>query len=36
MEHPAALEDKLRQGEDRARPIAREVLGRVRKKLGFA
>jgi tryptophanyl-tRNA synthetase len=36
MDHPAALEDKLRQGEDRARPIAREVLGRVRKKLGFA
>lgn len=31
-----ALEQELQQGEERARVRAREVLGRVRKKLGFA
>ncbi|MCS6974997.1 MAG: tryptophan--tRNA ligase [Cyclobacteriaceae bacterium] len=36
MSNPEELEKKLQQGEDRARIIAREVLQRVRKKLGFA
>lgn len=36
MSNPAALEEKLVQGEAKARVIAREVLGRVRKKLGFS
>lgn len=36
MGNPDALEAKLEQGEAKARVIAREVLGRVRKKLGFA
>lgn len=36
MSHGEALEKKLMQGEDKARIIAREVLGRVRKKLGFS
>ncbi len=36
MNHPEALETKLKQGEDRARLIAREVLHRVRQKLGYA
>lgn len=35
MGNPDALEAKLEQGEAKARVIAREVLGRVRKKLGF-
>lgn len=30
------LENKLRQGEDKARVIANDVLSRVRKKLGFS
>lgn len=36
MSNPDALDKKLDQGEEKARVIAREVLGRVRKKLGFA
>lgn len=36
MGNPDALDAKLEQGEAKARVIAREVLGRVRKKLGFA
>lgn len=36
MSNPGALEEKLVQGEAKARVIAREVLGRVRKKLGFS
>lgn len=35
MSNPEALDKKLEQGEDKARVIAREVLNRVRKKLGF-
>ncbi|MCU0357113.1 MAG: tryptophan--tRNA ligase [Cyclobacteriaceae bacterium] len=33
--NPEELEKKLQQGETKARAIALEVLGRVRKKLGF-
>jgi tryptophanyl-tRNA synthetase len=33
--NPEELERKLLQGEERARVIAREVIGRVRGKLGF-
>jgi hypothetical protein len=29
------LENKLKQGEDKARVIANSVLSRVRKKLGY-
>lgn len=36
MNNPKTLDDKLAQGEDKARKIARGVLGRVRSKLGFA
>jgi tryptophanyl-tRNA synthetase len=36
MSNPEALEQKLEQGEAKARVIAREVLERVRGKLGFA
>lgn len=36
MSNPGELEDKLKQGEDKARVIARSVLDRVRKKLGFS
>jgi tryptophanyl-tRNA synthetase len=36
MSNPDELEIKLRQGEDKARKIALEVLHRVRKKLGFS
>ena len=36
MSHPDELEKKLLQGEERARVIARSVIQRVRKKLGFA
>lgn len=35
MSNEGALEEKLEQGEAKAREIAREVLQRVRKKLGF-
>lgn len=35
MSNPQALDQKLEQGEAKARVIAREVLDRVRKKLGF-
>jgi len=35
MANPAELDKKLEQGEERARVIAREVLEKVRKKLGF-
>ena len=33
---PEALDKKLEEGESKARVIARDVLGRVRKKLGFS
>lgn len=36
MSNPAELDHKLEQGEAKARVIAREVLTRVRKKLGYA
>jgi len=36
MSHPEALERQLTLGEDKARVIAREVLQRVRKKVGFS
>jgi tryptophanyl-tRNA synthetase len=36
MSNPEELNKKLEQGEAKARVIAREVLGRVRKKLGFS
>lgn len=36
MSNPAELEDKLKQGEDKARVIARSVLERARKKLGYS
>jgi tryptophanyl-tRNA synthetase len=35
MGNPTELDKKLEQGEAKARVIAREVLDRVRKKLGF-
>jgi tryptophanyl-tRNA synthetase len=35
MGNPDELDKKLAQGETKARVIAQEVLGRVRKKLGF-
>jgi tryptophanyl-tRNA synthetase len=35
ISNPEALDKKLEQGESKARVIAREVLGRVRQKLGF-
>ncbi|MTI23435.1 tryptophan--tRNA ligase, partial [Fulvivirga kasyanovii] len=35
MENPAELDDQLKKGEEKARIIAREVLDRVRKKVGF-
>ena len=35
MRNPAALEERLEQGEAKARVIAREVLDRVRKKIGY-
>lgn len=35
MSNPSALEAKLEQGEAKARIIARDVIERVRKKLGF-
>jgi tryptophanyl-tRNA synthetase len=36
MNNPADLDQKLQAGEARARIIAREVLARVRKALGYA
>lgn len=36
MSNPDVLENKLSQGEEKARVIARAVLERVRKKLGFS
>ena len=36
MDHPGEIINALEEGEVRAREIAREVLGRVRKKLGFS
>lgn len=36
MSNPAELDKKLEQGESKARVIAREVLSRVRSKLGFS
>jgi tryptophanyl-tRNA synthetase len=35
MENPAELESRLQKGEEKARKIAKEVLARVREKLGF-
>ncbi|HYF67691.1 MAG TPA: tryptophan--tRNA ligase [Ohtaekwangia sp.] len=35
MSNTAALDQKLEQGEAKARVVAHDVLGRVRKKLGF-
>ncbi len=35
MNNPAAIDSKLKEGEEKARKIAREVLGRVREKLGY-
>ncbi len=35
MSNPEELEKKLAQGEEKAKMIAREVLARVRKKLGY-
>jgi tryptophanyl-tRNA synthetase len=35
MSNTEALDKKLEQGEEKARVIAREVLNRVRKKIGF-
>ena len=35
MANPAEINRRLEEGEARARVIARDVLGRVRKKLGF-
>lgn len=35
MENPAELEDRLSEGEAKARGVARGVLDRVREKLGF-
>ncbi len=36
INNPDELENKLKQGEDKARNIANDVLSRVRKKLGFS
>ena len=36
MANPKEISGKLEEGETRAREIAREVLGRVREKLGFS
>lgn len=36
LSHPDELENKLKQGEDKARVIANEVLDRVRKKIGYS
>jgi tryptophanyl-tRNA synthetase len=35
IEHPQELESKLKAGEDRASSIAKQVLDRVRKRLGY-
>lgn len=36
MKNPSLIETKLAEGEDKARVIAHEVLGRVRKKLRYS
>lgn len=36
MSNPAELDKRLEQGEAKARVIARDVLGRVREKVGFS
>ncbi len=35
MQNPALIEEQLMKGAEKVRPIAREVLARVRKSLGF-
>ncbi len=35
MNNPAELEKKLQQGEEKARVIAKDVLGKVRSRLGY-
>lgn len=35
MENPQAIDEELKAGEDKARVIAREVLNRVRTKVGY-
>ena len=35
MENPNELDQKLKQGEEKARVIAKKVLGKVREKLGY-
>lgn len=35
MDKPQEIEDYLQAGADKVRPIAREVLGRVKEKLGY-
>ena len=35
MEHPGLIDEKLKDGEKRATVIAKEVLGRVKEKLGY-
>ncbi len=35
MNHPTELEDKLAQGAEKAGKVAREVISRVREKLGY-
>lgn len=35
MQNPKLIEEKLQKGAEKARPIAKEVLSRVREKLGF-
>lgn len=35
MDNPQEIEDYLQAGADKVRPIAREVLGRVKEKLGY-
>ncbi len=35
MENPERIEQKLKEGAEKARPVAQEVLKRVKEKLGF-
>ena len=35
MEHPSEIDEALRKGAEKARPIANKVLKRVRKKIGY-
>jgi tryptophanyl-tRNA synthetase len=35
INNPEAIDAKLKEGEEKARKIARVVLGRVREKLGY-